>query len=76
VISLTQTPVHNNTKQSQKTDIHVPVGFEHSIPAYERPHTHASNRAANGIREYAFDTMKKLARAWSIPLWAIYCQSL
>jgi hypothetical protein len=37
-------------QHSQETDIHTPpVGFEPTIPASERPQTHALERAATGI---------------------------
>jgi len=38
----------DNTQHSQETDIHAPVGFEPTIPASERPQTHALDRAATG----------------------------
>jgi len=39
VISPSQRPLPHNTQHSQETDIHVPVGFEPTIPANERPQT-------------------------------------
>jgi hypothetical protein len=48
VISPTQRPLHDNTQQSQETAI-PPAGFEPTIPASERPQTHASDRAAPRI---------------------------
>ena len=33
-----------------------PVGFEPAIPASERPQTHASDRAANGIGKFILST--------------------
>ena len=38
-----------NTQHSQETDIHVPAGFEPTIPASEQPQTHALDRTATGI---------------------------
>ena len=35
----------HNIQHSQKTDIHTPPGFEPAIPASERPHTNALDRA-------------------------------
>jgi hypothetical protein len=45
VISPSQGPLLDNTQNS----IHAPAGFEHTIPANERPHTHALDRAATGV---------------------------
>ena len=49
MISPTQRPLPDNTRDSQYTDIHVTAGFEPVIPASERPQTHALDRAATGI---------------------------
>jgi len=48
VISPSQRPLPHNTQHSQETDTHVPVGFEPTIPASERPQTYALDRAATG----------------------------
>jgi len=48
VISLSQRPLHDNTQQSQKTNVHVPVEFEPTISASERLQTYALDRAASG----------------------------
>jgi len=37
VISSSQRPLPDNTKHSQQTDIHAPVGFEPTISAPVRP---------------------------------------
>jgi hypothetical protein len=37
------------TRHSQETDIHAPAVFEPTIPASERPQTHALDRTATGI---------------------------
>jgi hypothetical protein len=39
----------DNTWHSQDIDIHAPAGFEPTIPATERPQTHALDREATGI---------------------------
>jgi hypothetical protein len=49
VISPTQRPLPDDTQNSLETDIHAPRGFEPTIPASERPQTHALDRAATGI---------------------------
>jgi hypothetical protein len=49
VISPAQRPVPDNNKPSQETDRHAPAGFEPTIPAGERPQTHALDRAATRI---------------------------
>jgi len=41
-------PLHYNTQHSQETNINDPAAFEPSIPAIERPKTHALYRAATG----------------------------
>ena len=48
VISPRQRLLYDNTKLPQETDIHAPVRFEPTIPASERPQTHALDRAATG----------------------------
>jgi len=48
VISPTQRPLPDNTQHSQQTSM-PPEGFEPTIPASERPQTHALDRAASGI---------------------------
>jgi hypothetical protein len=49
VISPTQRPLPDNIQHSQETDIHSPAGFEHKIPASERPQTHALDHVVTGI---------------------------
>ena len=49
VISATQRPLPDNTQHSKGTHIHAPPGFEITIPAIERPQTHALDRAVTGI---------------------------
>jgi len=39
----------DNTKHPEETAIHAPAGFEPTIPASNRPQTHALDRAATGI---------------------------
>jgi len=41
-----------HTKTYRKTDSHAQVGFEHAIPAYEWPQTHALDRAVTGSASY------------------------
>ena len=36
-------------EREREIDIHAPEEFEHTIPANERPQTHAFGRAATGI---------------------------
>ena len=48
----TQRPVTDNTKQSQETDIHAPMGFEPTIPTGEWPQTDTLDRAAARIVNY------------------------
>jgi hypothetical protein len=48
VISSLQRPLPDNTKHSQQTDIHAPVGFEPTTWAGEQPKTYLLDRAANG----------------------------
>ena len=52
MISPTQRPLPENTRDSKERDIHplsLPTGFEPAIPASERSQTHALDRAAPGI---------------------------
>ena len=46
-------PPPDNVQHSQQTSM-PPVGFEHTIPASERPQNHALDRAATGIDLYAY----------------------
>jgi hypothetical protein len=46
VNSPTQRSLPDNTQHSKETDIHAPAGFEPTIPASERPQTHALDRVA------------------------------
>jgi hypothetical protein len=49
----------HNSQHSQKTDIQgPPVGFEPTIPASERPRTHALDRAATGIGNWKLAILK------------------
>jgi len=48
VISLSQTPLPDNTQRSQETSTPT-AGFEAAIPASEQPQTYALERAATGI---------------------------
>jgi len=41
VISSTQRPLPDNTRHLEAIDIHDPEGYEPTIPASERPQTHA-----------------------------------
>jgi len=43
-----QRPLTDNTRRSKQLSM-PPAGIETAVPAIERPHTHASNRAATGI---------------------------
>jgi len=47
VISPSQRPLPDNTQHSQQTST-FPVGFKPTIPAVERPQTHALDRADTG----------------------------
>jgi hypothetical protein len=44
-----QSPLPDNTQNSQQTDIHAPAGIEPAIPAKERPQTHAFDRATTKL---------------------------
>jgi len=44
-----------NIQHSQETNIHAPAGFEHAIPASDRPQTPALNRGATG---FGFNPLK------------------
>ena len=46
-------PPPDNVQHSQQTSM-PPVGFEHTIPASERPQNHALDRAATSIDLYAY----------------------
>ena len=48
VISSSQRPLPDNTRHSQQTNIHAPVGFEPKISAGERPQTYTLDGAATG----------------------------
>ena len=48
-IGPSQRPPRENTQHLQEKHIHSTAGFEPTIPVSERPHTHALERAANGI---------------------------
>jgi hypothetical protein len=48
VISQTQRPLPNNTKHNRQTSM-TPAGFESTIPANQRPQTHALDRVATEI---------------------------
>jgi len=56
VISSSQRPLPDNTRHSQQTNIHAPVGFEPTISAGERPQTYALDSAATGtgMKFYCF----------------------
>jgi hypothetical protein len=42
-------PLPDNTQHWQETDIHAFCGIQPTVPATERPQTHASDRSATGI---------------------------
>ena len=48
VISSSQRPLPDNTRHSQQTNIHAPVGFEPTISAGKRPQIYALDGAATG----------------------------
>jgi len=50
MISSSQRPLPDNTRQSQQTSL-PPAGFEPTISAGERPQTYALDRAAAGTRK-------------------------
>jgi hypothetical protein len=52
-IGPSQRPLPDITQHLQETHIHSMVGFEPTIPASERPHTHALDRAANGTGRFS-----------------------
>jgi len=54
VICPTQRLPPDNTQHAQETDINAPAGFESTIPASERPQTHAKDRSATGIGSSTF----------------------
>jgi len=50
----------------KKTDIHAPAGFEPTIPASERPHTHTLDRAATGTgNDYVTITIRQTIKITS-----------
>jgi hypothetical protein len=53
-ISPTQRPLHENTQQSQETNIHASGGIRTQIPASERPQTHALDHVATRIGSSLF----------------------
>ena len=53
----------DNTKQTQETESQVPAGFEPTIPAINRPQTHALKRSDTGI-----GTIKPLSLRASLPV--------
>ena len=52
MISSSQRPLPDNTRQSQQTNIPTSVGFEPTISAGERPQTYALDRTATGTGDY------------------------
>jgi len=52
VVGPMQGPLPDNTEHPEETNIHAPGGFEPTIPASERPQTHALGRAATGTGRY------------------------
>ena len=48
VISSSQRPLPDNTRHSQQTNIHAPVGFEPTVSVGERPQNYPLDRAATG----------------------------
>ena len=69
VIGPSQRPLHDNKQYSQKTEIHVPAGFEPTIAVSERPQTQPLKYAAAG----AFTFVVKGNAVLRI---AIACQAL
>jgi hypothetical protein len=53
-ISSWQRPLFDSSQHLQQTDIHVPMGFEPTISAGERPQTHALDRATTGTGIYIY----------------------
>ena len=49
MISPSHRLLHDNTLHSQQTDVHAPAKFEPTIPAIERPQSHAIDRADTGM---------------------------
>ena len=64
MISPTNRPLPNNTQHSQEKDIYAPARFEPAILACERPQTHALDRVASGISNYA-STHSKLLHSYT-----------
>ena len=72
VISLSQRPLPDNTQHSQQTSM-LPVGFEPTISAGERPHTNALDRAVPGISEkFTFYHTKTKINVYDIRRLAVY----
>jgi hypothetical protein len=59
VISPSQRTLPDITQYSQETDIYAPAGFEPTVPASERPQTHALDRATTGIGSRPYLSMIK-----------------
>jgi len=56
-ISPAQRSLPDNTQHSKQTSLS-PAGFEPSIPASERPQTHISDRADNGMTPHEYTLTK------------------
>ena len=64
--SSSQRPLPYNTKHSQQTNIHTPVGFEPTISANEWPQTYTLDRAVTGSG-HAHISILKLIVTWCGP---------
>ena len=53
-----------------------PVGFEPTVPANERPQTHALDRAATGTGNYVTYRVAKKSYGTGIPTVKLFCASL
>ena len=53
--------------RTHNTNIHAPTGFELAIPASQRPHAYALNRADTGIGFFLFDPRTSSSQLVAIP---------
>jgi hypothetical protein len=70
MISPTQRPLPENIHNQNRETTMPPSGFEPTIPASERPQTHALHRAATGtgwklLRTYQLSKLSKNAGHWA-----------
>jgi hypothetical protein len=64
MINSLQRPLPDNTQQSQRTNIHDPVGFEPKISASQRPQTYALDRVDAGTASFVLHNIRKFRENW------------